>query len=267
MKGKTQIILQIASFTLSALFATALFNYGLRENGIPAEFSPLWNALISIVTALLLYISLSFTSRMVLVNIAAIRRRLDAKGAFEGQWLQSFQLGQKTHFCLANIGYDRKIKQHTIQGIHFDSAGNEIGSWRSKTLHLDSHEETACYVYRSHASDDHLNYPMAYAQLRFSRENERRMGSAEGILCEAGKQLNPARLTMQRLDGDEIHELIGRKKFRSTKDMSKFIKKFALNEAQEAAKTTTLGPPVLSTATTRQNYPAPILTHKAKRSA
>lgn len=216
---------QVFFIALGSMIAIKTNTYFIKDLNIDPLISLVLAGGLAIITIQLLDYCVNITCK----RISWIRRFIDPRAQFEGQFILRLNNLEERPYSLASVTYNPHSNNYIFSGYAFDADGNPKAFWKSQDINFDL---KACEFRFS--SDSKFTDPAKQGEniknwgvVSFDKGPfGRRYTHGRGYFVDLGIGLFQATYFFDRITKKNTKELIGKKSIKSTNDMSKFVKAY-----------------------------------------
>ena len=207
MKIKTEDVLQI----ILALFSLLAGYYiSFLENEKKVESAGIFIAFLAL-TTLCWLLARDINKRVMKLETAGIVEYYEFEKKIEGLWVERYNLdNEQIAYGLIEINYDYESKTTHLKGSVYDSTGNLLANWASKSVYADRNKKSVLYIYDGESASSRL-VGNGYGKIDFSSYKSEKLVSATGCFEDTTTQFKPVNFELDRIDNGLCEQIIAKK--------------------------------------------------------
>lgn len=155
-----------------------------------------------------------------------VRKILDKRARFEGDWFVETEPGSRMPFGVVSIDYNAETDCFSYSGAAYTQDGKLASEWSCEALQFDIPHSRIRFVCRTSMKGDNGAQHESYGWMAFKRSHLRRRlryMRGDGFFTVIGKPELKGEFSMERLDPKFVKNVLGKHDIDSKDDMARVV--------------------------------------------
>jgi hypothetical protein len=160
------------------------------------------------------------------MNVRILRRIIDPKAQFEGNWLIHVEDDPEKPLCVATIEYNTNTSNYDYHGVAFDKQGNTKATWHSEELYINLDKSQVIHIGEGKLFGNVTEIVKNFGMLDFEKNVKGSFTRGYAFFVDFGTVPVKRYYFLDRIDSLSFSSSIRKSKFATHEDMRVLVNEY-----------------------------------------